>query len=134
MIHANDWDALPVAVKAAETTGAQIVLDLHEYSPLQYENRWKRRILFNPMIDYFLKTYARRAAITITVNEMIAEKYAQEYGFHPQTILNTPKPENGIQFRPTNKDHIHLIHHGAASPDRRLGLDDPDHCTDKCPL
>jgi glycosyltransferase involved in cell wall biosynthesis len=121
-IHANDWDALPVAVKAAEVTGAQIILDLHEYSPLQYENHWKRRNLFNPMIDYFLKTYHKCTVKTITVNEMIAQKYAQEYGFHPITILNAPKLENGITFRPTDSKHVRLIHHGVASPDRRLDL------------
>jgi hypothetical protein len=121
-IHANDWDALPVAVRAAESSGAKIVLDLHEYSPLQYENRWVRRNLFNPMIDYFLRTYAGRAALTITVNEMIAEKYAQVYGFRPVTIMNAPKLESEVELTPTQEDHIRLIHHGVAAPDRRLDL------------
>ncbi len=121
-IHANDWDALPVAVRAAASTGALVVLDLHEYSPLQYENRWTRRNLFNPMIDYFLKTYASRAAQILTVNEMIAEKYAQVYGFRPVTILNAPKLESEVAFRATHENHIRLIHHGVATPDRRLDL------------
>ena len=34
-IHANDCDALPAAVRAAEATGAQGVFDAHAYSPLE---------------------------------------------------------------------------------------------------
>ena len=36
--HANDWEALPVAVEAARAHGAKVVFDTHEYSPLEFED------------------------------------------------------------------------------------------------
>lgn len=36
IIHANDWESLPVAARAAAETGTKIVLDLHEYAPAMW--------------------------------------------------------------------------------------------------
>ena len=120
LIHANDWDTLPIAVRAAEKTGAKILLDLHEYSPLLRDNRRYWKLFYAPMIDYFLRKYASLASASITVNETIAEKYAQEYGFKPGVVMNVPALNSRSVFKPTDPESIHLVHHGAAIRDREL--------------
>ena len=122
LIHANDWDTLPIAIKIAQKTGARVLLDLHEYSPRQFENRIYRRTIFNPMIDYFLKRYGSMADVVITVNQVIAERYAREYQFHPSIVMNAPSLDTTPSFNITDAQHIRLIHHGAASRDRKLEM------------
>jgi glycosyltransferase involved in cell wall biosynthesis len=120
VIHVNNWNALPAAVKAAEKTGARLIVDLHEYSPLQFDNRPLWRMFELPMVDYFLRKNIPKTAGTITVSEGIAEKYWREYGFRPVVVMNAPASPQKPPFKPTNPDEIQLIHHGVALRDRRL--------------
>ncbi len=122
LIHANDWDALPIAVRVAHETGARVLLDLHEYSPRQFENRAYRRLFFNPMVDFLLKRYGPSADVVVTVNHSIAGRYAQEYGFRPHVVMNAPSLEGAPPFTATDEEDVHLIHHGVASRDRKLEM------------
>ncbi|MBE7473076.1 MAG: glycosyltransferase [Anaerolineales bacterium] len=121
-IHANDWNTLPVAVKAAEQTGARVILDLHEYAPLEFESRRLWRLFYQPMVDYFLRRYTQQCAAFVTVNETIANRYTSEYGIQPITVMNVPKSEQLPDFRPTDPHHVRLVHHGGANRDRKLEL------------
>jgi len=67
-IQANDWESLPLAVRAAEQTGTCVVLDLHEYAPLMHENRWYWKTFYKPSVEYFLHKYLSRASATLTIN------------------------------------------------------------------
>jgi hypothetical protein len=60
------------------------------------------------------------ASTSITVNDTIAEKYAQEYGFKPGVVMNVPTLESRPVFKPTDPEEIVLVHHGAAIRDREL--------------
>jgi glycosyltransferase involved in cell wall biosynthesis len=111
--HANDWNTIPIAVAAARRNRAKLVLDLHEFAPLEYEElpRWWIKKRF---IDYILKKYSKRAHATITVATPISERYRDEYGFYPTVIMNAPER---ISLEPHNMDgkNIRLFHHGGAS-------------------
>lgn len=120
VILANNWPPLSLAVEAARLLGAPVILDLHEYSPLEFENRPLWKLLNRPVVDHFLRTYVPETAATITVCEGIAEKYQQEFGFRPTVVMNAPEEDRTTSFRPTGTDALRLIHHGAAMPDRRL--------------
>ena len=122
IIHANDWNTLPLAVKVAKQIGAKVILDLHEYAPLEWENSWSWRTLNKPMIDYKLRKYLPEVSATVTVNETIAKRYDQEYGFHPITVMNIPEYSTSATFKPTDANHIRLIHHGGAIRERKLEL------------
>ena len=122
VIHANDWITLPLAAKASEKTGAHIVLDLHEYAPLEWESRRYWKIFYKPMVDYLLKKYMPHVSASVTVGEAIAGRYFKEYGFRPAVIMNTPRPIDSPAFRKTNTEAIRLVHHGGAIRDRRLEL------------
>ncbi len=122
VIHANDLLALPTAVKAAQIIGARVVLDLHEYAPLEMENRAGWKTFWQPMADYFLRRYAPAVAASVTVNQPIADRYAREYGLMPIVVMNAPEPTPPPVFRPTKAEQIQLIHHGGANHDRKLEL------------
>jgi glycosyltransferase involved in cell wall biosynthesis len=121
-IHANDWDALPVAVRAAEVSGAQVVFDAHEYSPLEREEQRQWRLLHKPMIHFFLTRYLSRCAAGVTVSDTIAERYGREYGFRPTVVRNIPEWATAPSFRPVDLGQIRLIHHGNAMRNRHLEL------------
>lgn len=121
-IHANDWESLPVAVRAARETGAHVVLDLHEYAPLMRENRWYWKAFYKPMIDYFLRRYISHVSASVTINQTMADRYADEYGIRPLVVMNAPKCTTLPEFRPTDPEQIRLIHHGHANRDRKLEL------------
>lgn len=122
--HANDWEALPIAVAAARRTGARVVLHLHEYAE---EDRrlgiW--RLLVAPAIRYLLQSYISNPdvpiAASVTVCEPIAERYRREFGLRPIVVRNAPKP---VRLPPraavTNPAQIRLIHHGFAKRGRGL--------------
>ncbi|HEX5417058.1 MAG TPA: glycosyltransferase [Chloroflexota bacterium] len=122
--HANDWDALPVAIAAARQTGAKVVVHLHEYAE---EDRklgiW--RLLVAPAIRYFIRTAVSDPdvpiAASITVCEPIAERYRREFGLNPIVVHNAARPLAlpPVQDAP-NSARIRLIHHGFAK--RRRGL------------
>ena len=118
--HANDWDTLLLAAQAAKRDGARLVVDLHEYAPLEYENRpnwWLRE----PMLRYMLRTYATQADAVTTVAPLIAQRYEQEFDFAPMVVLNAP-PKIALPPKTLNPQNIRLIHHGIASPVRRPEL------------
>jgi hypothetical protein len=120
VITANDWIALPLAAEAARRIGAKVVLDLHEYAPLQRDNRRAWMALVSPMVIHYLRRYASDVAASITVNETLAARYRAEYGLAPVVVMNAPELKAGPVFRPTPRDRIRLVHHGAAIPDRKI--------------
>jgi hypothetical protein len=122
VIHANDILALPAACRAAQQVGARVVMDLHEYAPLELEDRALWRWLVQPRVAHYLRRYAPRADASVTVNATIAERYARDWGFAPEVVMNVPALEPQIGMRPTDPARIQLIHHGGAMRRRQLGL------------
>lgn len=111
--HANDWDMLPIASRAARKNHSRLVLDLHEYAPLEYEENprwWKSKRL----ITYMLRKYSRQADASITVAQPIAERYRAEFGLNPTVIMNTPE-RLSIESEVRTNIPLKLIHHGGAS-------------------
>jgi hypothetical protein len=121
-IHANDWEALPVAVRAAQKMGAYVVADLHEYAPLMREDRSYWKWFYKPMIDYFLQKYLPYTSRSVTVGPTIADRYEREYAIDPIVVMNIPQYAAASEFKPTDSREIKLIHHGNAIRDRRLEL------------
>ena len=122
IIHANDWDTLPIALRVSSITKARVILDLHEYAPLEFENNRQWYATERHLVNYFLKVDAPKVDATVTVNQNIADKYELEYGFAPLVVMSAPEYDSRIVFRPTNNNPIHLIHHGIVSRSRKLDL------------
>jgi len=119
IIHANDWEALPVAAEAAKARNAKVIFDAHEYAPLELEHRRLWKIIYKPAVIYFIRKYASQVNASITVAPLISERYREEFGLSPIVVLNAPEREP-IRHRSTMTQAIRLVHHGGAFPDRRL--------------
>lgn len=117
--HANDWNALPIAVEAAKRLGARVIFDAHEYAPLEFEQDRAWRVFISPMVRYILRRYALQADATITVAPVIAERYKEEFGMNPMVVLNAPQ---SIEVHERKKDfnQIRLIYHGCGQKGRRI--------------
>lgn len=115
--HANDWDTVPFAYKAARRQNARFVIDLHEYAPRHFEHLpdWplkKKRII------YFLEKYASKADVVTTVAPSLAAEYAQHFSFEPSVILNAPE-QISVADHTVIPETIRLVHHGVASALRK---------------
>jgi hypothetical protein len=120
IIHANEWPSLPIAARASASTKAAIVLDLHEYAPLEWESRPLWRTLLAPMVDYFLREYGPQVSASVTVGDAIAQRYEHEYGFHPILVMNAAQRTGARDFKATDPGDIRLVHHGLAIRERKL--------------
>lgn len=122
LVIANDWWSLPVAAEACMQTGARLILDLHEYAPGEFEHQTWWRVLYKPVVKFFLNHYLKDVDASVTVNSVIADRYNVEYGLKPVVVMNIPRTTGRNVPKPTDADHIELIHHGAAIRDRKIEL------------
>jgi len=108
-----------VAAEAARRSNARLVLDLHEYSPEQYEDR-SFRMFDARMISHLIRKYAPQVAASMTVAPLIAQRYRERFHLDPMVVLNTPET-TGLSSGRIDPDHIRLVHHGVASERRSPG-------------
>jgi glycosyltransferase involved in cell wall biosynthesis len=118
LVVANDVSALPLALKLAQ--GAPVLLDAHEYSPLEFEDLWRWRVFFARFYTHLCRKFLPRVAAMTTVCEGIAQEYRQ-FGVDPKVLLNAPAPQ-ALAPRPVDPRRIRLVHHGIGIPSRRLEL------------
>jgi glycosyltransferase involved in cell wall biosynthesis len=119
LIHANDWDTLPVAVYAARRTGSRVLFDEHEYCLGQGGGNaiWEQLVI--PYREYLLRTYQDGIAGMITVSEGIKDLYKQRLGWNSEVVMNIPWYVKS-KFNPVDPAQIHLVHHGNAMPARSI--------------
>jgi glycosyltransferase involved in cell wall biosynthesis len=119
LIHVNEAIALPVAVRAAEATGARVMFDAHEYSPDQFKDHRVLRFAAAPLYRHLIGRYAPRADAMVTVAPSIAERYRQVFGLACDVILNAPSYQR-VTYRPVDPARIRLVHHGVALRGRHI--------------
>ena len=119
LIIVHDIDLLPLALRIKNS--ARILLDAREYYPRQFEDRFLWRIFCQPLNEYLCSNYLHKADRMITVSEGIARQYAKKFGVHSDVFLSLPDP---VDVGPSHVDpnRIRIIHHGNATPSRRLEL------------
>ncbi len=119
LLIANDIAALPLALRLAGT--APVLVDAHEYSPREFDDKWLWRLLFAPYHEALCSRYLPQAAAMTTVCQGIADEYAKEYGVTASVVFNAPV-EQGLAPSPGLPGRIRLIHHGSAIRSRHLGV------------
>lgn len=119
LVIANDISALPLALEVAR--GQPVLIDAHEYSPREFDDRLVWRLLFANYYDHLCRSCLPRVSSMITVCEGIAAEYRSRYGVSPRVVYNAPALAD---LTPTAVDgtRIRLIHHGAAIASRHLEL------------
>jgi hypothetical protein len=120
MILANDVSSLPLAVKLADKNKAKILLDAHEYTPKNLDEKKKFfRSFFQNYWDWILRTYLPRINAMTTVAPVLAQAYEEEFGVKCDIILNTPTYED-LQPQPVAANKIKMIHHGGLDRYRQV--------------
>ncbi|HKX82823.1 MAG TPA: hypothetical protein VJL58_01270, partial [Pyrinomonadaceae bacterium] len=118
LIVANDYDTLPIGVRLSEAQGSTLLFDAHEYSPLEFTESLRWRLLQQPLIKHVCREYIPRTSIRTTVCQKIAEVYETEYGKRFEVITNASEFAD-LQPSQTGPEKIRLIYHGGASKSRQ---------------
>lgn len=119
LVIANDVSSAPLAFRLAGE--APVMVDAHEYSPREFEDKRLWRMLFGRYINDLCARYLPRAASMTTVCRGIADEYARVYGVKPLVIHNAPVHQH-LAPTPVVEGRIRLIHHGAAIRSRHLAV------------
>jgi hypothetical protein len=118
LVHANDWESLPVA-SAAKDSETCVLFDAHEYTPGQLTQHFTGRYLKSLYFAYMLRTYSKNVDKIITVSEGIANLYKSNFGWNADIVRNAPKYVS-VDAHPVNAASIRLVHHGGAMRKRKL--------------
>ena len=120
LVHANDWDALPVAARGRQKNRCRVLYDAHEFSlglnrdiPLSKINQSYRQFLFS--------SYGSYVDRRITVADGIEALYQKYFEWTFDIVRNSPFYQKS-KFKPVLQEKIHLVHHGGAMPGRFLEL------------
>lgn len=121
LIHGNDFDGLPVAVRAAGKMKKKpkVIFDAHEYSLDQGSEGGLIRWLMRPYREYILRKYHAGADESLNVSEDRVELYKRHFDWDFKIILNAPDYVE-CEFKQVDPDHINLVHHGGAHSGRFL--------------
>ena len=117
LVLANDVDTLPLALAVAGS--APVLLDAHEYAPLQFEDRWLWRTWFQPYVEDLCRRHLGQVRGMLTVSQGIAGEYARCFGVHPAVLTNATDLADLVPG-PVDPSRVRLVHHGGATPSRRL--------------
>jgi glycosyltransferase involved in cell wall biosynthesis len=122
IIVANDLETLPLALRLA--AGAKVVFDAHEYAPLEWEDLLRFRLFEKPYRVRLCQRYIPQVDAMLTVCQSIADTYERDTGVRPVVITNAPDYEAALEPSEPEGDpaRIRLVHHGGASPSRKLEL------------
>ena len=117
LIVANDISALPLALALAK--GSPVLMDAHEYSPREFDDKLLWKLLFGRYHHYLCKRYLSRAGAMTTVCQGIADEYLRQYKVPCEVIYNAPLNQKLLPSL-REDEHIRLIHHGAGIRSRHL--------------
>jgi glycosyltransferase involved in cell wall biosynthesis len=127
VIIANDWDGLFLAssLKSKHNWTANIYFDAHEYSPKEFDNSIKWRLVIQPIIINALKKCKADIYAMSTVCDGIAREYERFFDFPAgfvKIVTNAAEYNDTLKPNLIGGGIIRLIHHGGAMKIRRLEL------------
>lgn len=118
-IIANDVETLPLAF--AFPGNPKVIFDAHEYAPRHFEDKRSWRIFFQSFNTWLCRKYIPQAAAMMTVGEGLAKEYERNFSVKPIVITNANNYHD-LQPSIVSDGQIRLIHHGIATPSRKLEL------------
>ena len=119
LVLANDLETLPLALRVADNV--PVLLDAHEYAPLEHEDNFLWRLAVQPYIKYLCRKYLPQAKGMLTVCGGLAAEYTRVYGVKPKLLMNAPVYQV-LSPSCVEEGRVRLIHHGGAVPGRCLEL------------
>lgn len=119
VIVANDVETLPISFRFPGTT--KVIFDAHEYAPRHFEDKRSWRIFFQGFNTWLCRKYIPRVSGMMTVGKGLAREYEKNFGRRPVVVTNANMYAD-LQPVPVLPDKVRLVHHGIATPSRRLEL------------
>jgi hypothetical protein len=119
VVIANDVETLPLAFRFAGNP--KVVFDAHEYAPRHFEDKKMWRLFFQKFNMWLCQTYIPLTAGMMTVGKGLAAEYQKHFNVSP-TIITNANNYFSIDPTPIQNNTIRLIHHGIATPSRKLEL------------
>jgi hypothetical protein len=110
---------LPI-VEKLQTRG-KVILDAHEYYTEVYSESFVWRTFMKSYYWWLSVNYLKVCDLIIAVNQSMAVRYEKDFGIKSDYITNAVDYEDFFP-RPVDYKHIKLIHHGLASPSRKIEL------------
>jgi len=111
----NDVQTLPLM----STIQVPVVVDMHEYAPLEMEEDWRFRVFLMTYYKWLCARYLPRASRISTVSNGLANEFRRVFGVDCSVILNARR-ELDIRTRPSVFPPLRLVHSGLAAKARRL--------------
>lgn len=119
VIIANDVETLPIAFRF--TGRPKVIFDAHEYAPRHFEDKLSWRIFFQGFNTWLCRQYIPRISGMMTVGKGLAREYEKNFGKRAVVVTNA-NVFTDIAPTPLLPDRVRLVHHGIATPSRRLEL------------
>ncbi len=117
-IAVHDLRLLPVALAIRGRRG-RVFFDAREYYARHYEDLLWWRLTYQRFNRDLCRRYLRRADVVATVSPGLATEYRREFGTACEVMPSLPAPLDLVP-QPVAPDRVRLVHHGLASPSRRL--------------
>ncbi len=119
LVIANDVETLPLAF--ALNNNVKVIFDAHEYAPRHFEDKKMWKFFFQPFNIWLCKQYIPRTNAMMTVGKGLAAEYEKHFNVKPLVITNANN-YTLLEPTPVAADKIRLVHHGIATPSRKLEL------------
>jgi len=119
IIIANDVETLPFAFRFPNQP--KVIFDAHEYAPRHFEDKRSWRIFFQAFNTWLCRTYIPRTSAMMTVGKGLAREYEKHFEKKPVVVTNA-NVYTDVDPSPVAADIVRLVHHGIATPSRRLEL------------
>lgn len=120
VVHANDWNTLPIGLAAKRRCGSRLVYDSHEMAVAEFEESLKWRLVALAHVRALEARGMAAADAVIAVSPGIAEALAQAYPGAPSPVVirNVPDQE-AVPFRPAGET-VEVLFHGFLRPNRGI--------------
>jgi len=119
VVIANDVETLPLAFEFPGSP--KVIFDAHEYAPRHFEDKKMWRLFFQDFNTWLCKKYIPLTAAMTTVGKGLADEYEKHFHVAPVVITNANNYIN-LSPSPMMDNRIRLVHHGIATPSRKLEL------------
>jgi hypothetical protein len=117
LVVSHDLELLPLASRIVGKE--KLLFDAREFYPKHFENSWTWKLLYRPLNHGLCRDFLSKCDRVVTVSQGLAGAYDEHYGVSVSVLMSVP-PYVDLTPTPVHDDHIGIVHHGNATPARRI--------------
>lgn len=116
VVHANDFDTLPIAVMVKKKTKCKVVYDSHEIYTEQPS--LKKYPLIKKVLKCIEARLIKKADYVISVSHAASKELGRMYGIQPPTVVTNCSKYYHKENLPPKNDRFEVIYHGIVNANR----------------